>query len=222
MANELTSLEILLESERDVAVENDDDHLVAGLRVGADWAYETLIARFQQPVYSLVSRLVWDSTDACDVVQEVFLKIFRKIDAFRGASSLKTWVYRIAVNEAHNHLRWHGRHCGHEVGLESTEESRSYASTIPAAGESPFEYVLDREQQRLIEAALADLNPSYRSVVVLRDVEDMSYEEIAEILRLPLGTVKSRLLRGREALRASLQKRLEPAAELHLRPQLAE
>jgi RNA polymerase sigma-70 factor (ECF subfamily) len=73
-----------------------------------------------------------------------------------------------------------------------------------------------------MEVALADLNPGYRAVVVLRDVEDMSYEEIAEVLRLPLGTVKSRLLRGREALRASLQKRLEPAAKIHLQPQLAE
>jgi RNA polymerase sigma-70 factor (ECF subfamily) len=222
VANEFTSLELLLADGPACQAGSDDSQLVAGLRSGEEWAYESLIERFQQPVYNLVCRLIWDPEEACDVVQEVFLKIFRKIDSFRGASSLKTWVYRIAVNEAHNHCRWNGRHKGHEVGLEASEDVRSYGETLPASGESPYQYVLDREQRRLLEVALAELSPSYRSVVVLRDVEDMSYEEIAEVLRLPLGTVKSRLLRGREALRVLLQKRLEPAAEIHWQPQLVE
>lgn len=202
--------------------EDEDARLIVGLREGAEWAYESLIERFQQPIYTLVNRLVWDSGETCDVVQEVFLKVFRKIDSFRGASSLKTWVYRIAVNEAHNHCRWSGRHRGHEVGLDGCQEDRGGGDSLSSSGPSPYDCLLDQEQQRLVEAALADLNPSYRSVVVLRDVEDMSYEEIADVLRLPLGTVKSRLLRGREALRKLLQKRLEPAAELHLWPQLVE
>lgn len=222
MADEFTSLETLLDEERLDPGRDGEYRLVEGLRAGEEWAYESLIQRFQQPVYNLVCRLLFDSAEACDVVQEVFLKVFRKIDAFRGDSSLKTWVYRIAVNEAHNHSRWNGRHRGHEVGLDGGEEARDWRESLSASGPSPYDCVLDEERHRLIEAALAELPPGFKSVVVLRDVEDLSYEEIAEVLGLPLGTVKSRLLRGRESLRRLLQKRLEPAAGIHLSPQLVE
>ena len=202
--------------------EAHDQQFVEGLRAGDEAAYEALLRTFQQPVYNLVSRLLRDSSDACDVVQEVFLKVFRKIGSFRGESGLKTWIYRIALNEAHNHSRWHGRHRRREVGLEGGEDSRGYCDTLPATGDSPFDYVLDRECQRLVEAALADLSPGFRSVLVLRDIEDLSYEEIAEILQIPLGTVKSRILRGREALRRELETRLERSHGLQLSPQLVE
>jgi RNA polymerase sigma-70 factor, ECF subfamily len=200
-----------------------ETRLIEGLREGDEAAYETLILNYQQPVFNLVSRLLKDPSDACDVVQEVFLKIFRKVGAFRGQSSLKTWIYRIAVNEAHNHCRWNGRHRWREVGLEGAEDGgRSYKDCLPAPHGSPYEYVLDREQQALIEAALASLNPSFRAAVVLRDLEDLSYEEIAEILQVPMGTVKSRILRGREALRDELEKRLEPHPVFELMPQTVE
>ncbi len=220
MADKLIDLSELLPPETGA---EEDSSLVDGLQQGAEWAYEGLIERFQQPVYSLVSRLLWDPTDACDVVQDVFLKIFRKIGSFRGESSLKTWVYRIAVNEAHNHCRWSGRHRGHEVGLESEDDNGGACrETLSSAGPSPYDYALDRERHRMVEEALAQLSPAFRSAVVLRDVEDLRYEEIAEILGLPLGTVKSRILRGREALRRQLEKRLEPGPELQFWPQLVE
>lgn len=222
MADELTTLDSLLIEEAGVSPEEGERLLLEGLREGAEWAYETLIQSFQQPVYNLVCRLLWDPADACDVVQEVFLKVFRKVGSFRGESSLKTWIYRIAVNEAHNHCRWNGRHRKQEVDLESGEDAGSFRDVLPSPDRSPYDYVLEREQHRFVEAALADLNPSFRSVLVLRDVEDLSYEEIAEILGLPLGTVKSRILRGREALRAQLEKRLEPSPEFHWTPQMAE
>jgi RNA polymerase sigma-70 factor (ECF subfamily) len=189
----------------------DSTWLVEGLRTGDERAYEALINEFQQPVYGLVCRLLNDPADACDVVQEVFIKVFRKINAFRGDSSLKTWIYRIAVNEAHNYLRWFGRHRKQEVGLELSDPGRS-----------PFECAADRERHVLIEEALAGLNPSFRTAVVLRDIEDLSYEEIAEILQVALGTVKSRILRGREALRKELAGRLEPEPALSWTPQPAE
>ncbi|MBI4877199.1 MAG: sigma-70 family RNA polymerase sigma factor [Acidobacteria bacterium] len=190
----------------------EDDALVEGLRTGAEAAYEILIERFEHPVYNLVSRLLNDPTEACDVVQEVFLKVFRNIGLFRGQSSLKTWVYRIAVNEAHNHRRWFGRHRRQEVGFEREEENcRSYQEILPDPGFSPFDVVLGNEQHHLIENALETINPIFRSAVVLRDIEDMSYEEIAQILQVSLGTVKSRILRGREALREALADRLETA-----------
>lgn len=222
MADELMSMAAVLDPEVETSRPDQDASLIEGLEEGAAWAYEALIQLYQQPVFNLVSRLLWDPSEACDVVQEVFLKVFRKIDSFRGESSLKTWVYRIAVNEAHNHCRWSGRRRGHEVGLEGDEEGRGYRETLPAHGPSPYDYTLDQERHRMVEAALAELSPSFRSAVVLRDVEDLSYEEIAAILNLPMGTVKSRILRGREALRRLLEKRLEPGPELRLWPQLVE
>jgi RNA polymerase sigma-70 factor (ECF subfamily) len=202
--------------------EEGDERLLEGLREGNEAAYETLIQRFQQPVYNLVGRLLGDPSEACDVVQEVFLKVFRKVGSFRGESSLRTWIYRIAMNEVHNHCRWNGRHRRQEVGLESGEGSYTCRDALTSPGDSPFDYALDHERRRLVEAALADLNPSFRSVVVLRDIEDLSYEEIARILRLPLGTVKSRILRGRDALRRGLEKRLEPEPGFQWSPQLVE
>jgi RNA polymerase sigma-70 factor (ECF subfamily) len=200
----------------------EDDCLVRGLREGCESAYETLVERFQQPVFNLVSRLLKDPGEACDVAQEVFLKVFRKIGSFRGESSLKTWIYRIAVNEAHNRSRWHIRHRGQEVALESGEETAGCRERLAAPRSSPYEFVLDRERRSLVEAALADLNPSYRTAIVLRDIEDLNYDEIAEILQIPLGTVKSRILRGREALRRELEKRLEPEPGFRFSPQLVE
>lgn len=196
--------------------------LVAGLQAGDEAAYEELIQQYQQPVYNLVYRLLADPAEACDVVQEVFLKIFRKIGSFRGDSALKTWIYRIAVNEAHNHSRWHGRHHRGQIGLEGDEETRGLSERLASPGDSPYDYVLDRERHHMLQAALAELNPAFRSVIVLRDVEDLSYEEIAEILQLPLGTVKSRILRGREALRKAMERQLEARTALQLSPQLVE
>lgn len=200
--------------------------LVEGLRTGQEQAYEALLQRYQQPVYNLIYRLLNDPADSSDVVQEVFLKVFRNITRFRGQSTLKTWVYRIAVNEAHNHRRWFCRHRKQEIGLERDEDDRSYQDTLSDPGRSPFQLAADEEAHQILEAAVQALNPTFRTAVVLRDIEDMSYEEIAEILQINLGTVKSRIMRGREALRHALTARLAPAAEdsagMRWTPQTAE
>jgi RNA polymerase sigma-70 factor (ECF subfamily) len=201
----------------------DDTWLVEGLRTGEERAYETLISLFQQPVYNLVSRLLNDPADSSDVVQEVFLKVFRKIGAFRGDSSLKTWIYRIAVNEAYNYQRWFSRHRRQEVGLETEDEGNlSYYQKLADPSRSPFQCAADSEQCALLEDALSRLNATFRTAVVLRDIEELSYEEIAEVLQVALGTVKSRILRGREALRKERAGRLEPEPALGLSPQPAE
>lgn len=194
-----------------------DANLIAGLKVGDDRCYEALIARFENPVYNLVYRLMTDPGDACDVVQEVFLKVFRSIGSFRGESSLKTWIYRIAVNEAHNHRRWFFRRRGNEVGLEDDPgDGKTYEQVLHDAGPSPLEIAVNHEAQALVEEALKQVKPAFREAVVLRDIEGMRYEEIAEVLDLSLGTVKSRILRGRESLREHLAGRLklEPRMEL--------
>jgi RNA polymerase sigma-70 factor (ECF subfamily) len=187
----------------------EEDALVTALSQGAEDAYEILIQRYQQPVYSLVCRLLNDPGDAPDIVQEVFLKVFRNIGAFRGNSSLKTWIYRIAVNEAYNHRRWFCRHQRQEVALGSEEGTPNYAGGMTDPGRSPFEQASDHETRALVEQALEKLNPKFRAAVVLRDIEDLSYEDIATVLDVSLGTVKSRIMRGREALRKILEGRLD-------------
>jgi len=201
----------------------EEEALVRDLRLGLEDAYETLILRYQQPVFTLVSRLMCDPGDACDVVQEVFLKIFRNIVNFRGGSSLKTWIYRIAVNEAHNHRRWFSRHQRPEIGFAPNDESPGpREDNLADPGRSPFELALNQETRVLVENALAKLNPKFRAAVVLRDIEDLSYDEIAMVLDVSMGTVKSRILRGREALRRILEGRLDPLQALSLAPQTAD
>jgi RNA polymerase sigma-70 factor, ECF subfamily len=203
--------------------EFEETALLAGLRRGDESAYEILIQRYEKPVYSLVSRLVDDPADAADAVQEVFLKVFRKISWFRAESSLKTWIYRIAVNEARNQRRWFGRHRKREVALEPLPgESVGCGDWLEDQQRSPYEIALDHETRALIEDALTEVSPSFRAALVLREIEGLSYEEIAEILEISLGTVKSRILRGREALRRSLGARLEAAPKLRLSLQSAD
>ena len=204
---------LILDIDRQGACE--DEQLVIGLQAGREEAYERLILKFQQPVYNLAYRLLSDTGDACDVTQEVFLKIFRNIGQFRSQSSLRTWVYRIAVNESHNRRRWLFRHRLNEVGLEEEmEDSEPRERPIRDGARSPFDRAFDREKHALIQEALTRINPSFREAVVLRDLEDLSYEEIAEILQISIGTVKSRILRGREALRAQLSAQLSPELQL--------
>jgi len=115
------------------------------------------------------------------------------------------------VNEVHNYRRWFFRHRRQEVVLEDESQGgKNFGDTVPDRGRSPYECALDGEKRVMIEEALARINPMFRAAVVLRDVEDLSYEEIADILDISLGTVKSRITRGRDAMRRQLEGRLEP------------
>lgn len=214
---------IELHSECSAAADADDQRLIESLRAGNEQAYEELLARFQQPVYTLSLRLLNDEGEASDVVQEVFLKVFRNIGTFRGQSSLKTWIYRITINEAHNARRWFFRHRRREIELDTDPgEARSWKETIADGSRSPFEVAFDHEQASIIEAALKRINPVFRSAVVLRDITDLSYEEISDILGVSLGTVKSRILRGREALREELKGDPKQRRPWRLVPETAE
>lgn len=201
---------------------SDEALLVEGLRAFEEEAYEALVDRYSQCVYNLVYRLVSDPADTADVVQDVFIKVFRSISSFRGQSSLKTWIYRIAVNEAHNQRRWFGRKRGHEVGLEDEQANGlTWHQILEDTGRSPYQIAMDQETREHIEEALRRLKPVYRTAVILRDIEELSYEEIAEILQINIGTVKSRILRGREALRAELMRELYDSPKVALSPQAA-
>jgi RNA polymerase sigma-70 factor (ECF subfamily) len=182
--------------------------IVAELKAGSEDAYAWLIGEFHQPIYSLVYRMVTDPADAADTTQEVFLKVFRGMKHFHGESSLKTWIYRIALHEASNRRRWWFRHKAHEMSMEAEEDSSAGGvaakDTFVDGGESPFDNMAHEEVKARVEQELRKVQEPYRTTVILRDLEEMSYEEIAEITEVSLGTVKSRLTRGREALKQRL------------------
>jgi RNA polymerase sigma-70 factor (ECF subfamily) len=184
--------------------------IVAELKAGSEAAYAWLIGEFQQPVYGLVYRVVNDPADAADTTQDVFLKVFRGMKHFHGQSSLKTWIYRIALHEAANRRRWWFRHKAKETSIEPAENEapgmgeHELQMALTDHAESPFDNVAHREVQARVDEELRKVPEPYRTTLILRDLEEMSYEEIAEVLEISLGTVKSRLTRGREALRQRL------------------
>src|SRR6266480_475310 len=183
--------------------------IIAELKAGSEDAYAWLIGEFHQPIYGLVYRILTDPADAADTTQEVFLKVFRGMKHFQGESSLKTWIYRIAVHEASNRRRWWFRHKSREMSIEPTESfdeipRRGIRDTLMYQGDSPFESMLHEEVRAHVEEELRKVAEPYRTTVILRDLEGMSYEEITEITQVTLGTVKSRLTRGRDALRQRL------------------
>ncbi len=187
--------------------------IVAELKAGSEDAFEWLIAHYNQPVYSLVYRILDDPSDAADTTQEVFIKVFRGIRKFNADSSLKTWIYRIAVHEASNHRRWWFRHKLRETSIEPAVDGEhsvlGIKDTLVDEGKSPLQNVYDEELRARVETELKALTEPFRTTVILRDIEELSYEEIAEVTQTSLGTVKSRLVRGREALRKRLERHLE-------------
>ncbi len=194
-----------------IAARAEEASVVAELKAGSEDAYAWLIAHFHQPIYSLVYRTLNDPSDAADVTQEVFLKVFRGMRHFNGASSLKTWIYRIAIHEASNQRRWWFRHKSRERSLEPAEpqERTGLEETLVDEGPSPFEAMSQQEVRGRVEMELKQVPEPYRTTVILRDIEEFSYEEIADILQVSLGTVKSRLMRGREALKKRLASYVE-------------
>ncbi len=184
----------------------EDTLTVAELKAGSEDAYARLIERYHRPIYGLVYRILDDPTDAPDTTQEIFLKVFRGMSKFNGESGLKTWMYSIAINEARNRRRWFFRHKVREHSIEPLPddlECRPFSpfDSLVDSAESPFECVARGQVRARLEQALQELPKDYRTAVVLRDIEDLSYREIAEVMETPLGTVKSRVVRGREALR---------------------
>jgi len=181
--------------------------LVAELKAGSEEAFAYLLAVYQNPVYNLVAHIVDAGKEAPDVLQNVFVKIYKGIGHFNGDSSLKTWIYRIAVHEASNHRRsWIRRKLREAFSLDDCgafPDARLAKS--PEQPETPYQVVEQAERQRIVQCALASLAQPYRTVVVLREIEGLSYEEIAQVLGVSEGTVKSRLMRGRELLKRKLQ-----------------
>lgn len=194
-----------------IAIRSDDAALVADLKAGSEAAFGLLIGQYQQQIYSLIARSLQDPADAADITQDVFVKVFRSIRSFHGDSSLRTWLYRIALHEASNQRRWWTRHKRQEITIDSPldvgdddGQGLCLGATLADGRVSPYDHAAQAQLRDRVESALREVPEAFRTVVVLREIEGFAYEEIAEILQVNLGTVKSRLTRGRAALRALL------------------
>lgn len=172
---------------------------------GIGLTFEELFERYNSMVFNLAYQILGDREEALDVAQEVFLAIYQKMDAFRGESSLKTWIYRIAVRRAANRFRWWNRL--RRRGTVSLEEhlSKSPESelswNLTSRAKSPEDALLLQEEREKVKRMLLELPLHQRIAVIMRDIEGLSYEEIAESLNVSLGTIKSRIARGREILK---------------------
>ncbi len=182
----------------------DEAEFVTELQAGSDAAFDCLVTYYHASVYNLAYGILSDAADAADVTQEVFLCAFKGIRGFRRGSSLKTWLYRISVRQALNHRRWCWRHHRDQVSIDAGPEENDLSMHLTDAEPNPFEQLAARETQAVVRKALSTVPTLFRSAVILRDLEGLSYEEIAEIMEVSVGTVKSRILRGRRLLRESL------------------
>jgi RNA polymerase sigma-70 factor (ECF subfamily) len=171
-------------------------------------AFEELIAERSGEIYGLLFRLTENGEEARDLTQETFLRAFQNIDRFRGDADVRTWIYRIAINQARNRFRWwRRRRRDATVSLDQKqgESGQSLSGTLAEPSANPEQQALARERELALRSALQRLGQAYRETVILRDIEGFTYEEIAETLGINVGTVKSRLARGRQELRKKLE-----------------
>lgn len=186
-----------------------EDQFLERLRRGEAAAFERLVSEYTGDVYALLYRLTADPEEARDLTQETFLRTFQSISRFRGDSNLKTWIYRIAVNQARNRWRWWRRRKRDvTVSLDATDDSHEQPLSARLRNDEavdPEQETLAKEREGQLREALLGLRQSYREAVILRDVEGFSYEEVADTLQISIGTVKSRISRGRLELRRKLE-----------------
>ena len=171
-------------------------------------AFNTLVAERSGEIYGLLYRMTENAEEARDLTQETFLRAFQSISSFRGDADLRTWIYRIAINQARNRWRWWRRRKREvTVSLDSAEgqQKQPLLDTLAEAARNPEQDTLAHERQQALRRALQSLGSVYREAVILRDIEGFSYEEIAATLEISVGTVKSRLARGRQELRRRLE-----------------
>ncbi|KAF0248268.1 MAG: RNA polymerase sigma-70 factor ECF subfamily [bacterium] len=188
----------------------EDVGLLARLQAGERYAFEELVNKYNTSVYNLALRLSNDREDARDAAQDTFLKVYNNISKFRGDSQLRTWIYRITVNQVANQQRWWRRRRREKtVSLDINDPNEmSLSQKLPAGGQTPEQQALAAEKRKMIVVALEKLKFDFRVAVILRDIEGLSYEEIAETLEVSVGTIKSRIARGREELRDLLKSSL--------------
>jgi RNA polymerase sigma-70 factor (ECF subfamily) len=178
------------------------------LKAGDAAAFDTLVMRYSPDIFALLFRLTEDAEEAGDLTQETFLSALKAINKFRGEADLKTWLFRIAINESRNRFRWWKRRQRDKtISLDAPcgKSETPLSETISSRRANPEKETLRREREKMLAKALNELSDIFREAVVLCDIEGFSYEEIAEVLDVNIGTVKSRIARGREELRKKLE-----------------
>lgn len=193
----------------------EEPRFLERLRAREERAFDALVRGYERRVYALVVRMLGNPAEAQDVAQEVFVQVFRAIEQFRGESRLSTWIFRIAVNLSKNRaLYLQRRHAGNSA---DTDDAHELGERVPlgaatkgtaAVVAQPDQLVEGMQVERIVQAAIAELDPSFRECLLLREVEDMSYDEIGEITGLPAGTVKSRIHRARAQVRLAVEGKL--------------
>jgi RNA polymerase sigma-70 factor (ECF subfamily) len=205
---ELLGLEV--EQRQAVGLSLDESALIDRCLSGDETAFDQIVERFQDMVFNLSLRLLGRWDEAHDLSQEVFLQVYRKLGTFRREASLRTWIYRIVVNRAKNRQRWWRRREGEMTAVSVEDAERQGSMEITSAvglGDeaSPDRVLQQKELSRLLQEAIATLPFDQRTILLLKEIEGLAYDEIARTLDLPLGTVKSRLARARRALRDRLE-----------------
>ncbi|MCG7921151.1 MAG: RNA polymerase sigma factor RpoE [Candidatus Thiodiazotropha lotti] len=186
-----------------------DQELVARVQQGDKKAFDLLVLKYQQKITNLISRYIRDPHEVLDVTQEAFIKAYRAIPKFRGDSAFYTWLYRIAINTAKNYLVAQGRRPPSDDVEAEVAEQMDVGVRLKETG-TPENHVLTEEITMTVQQAIDDLPEDLRTAIVLRELEGMSYEEIANAMSCPVGTVRSRIFRAREAI----DKRLSPLLKL--------
>jgi RNA polymerase sigma-70 factor (ECF subfamily) len=186
------------------AVAQLDNELVRRVQRGDKTAFDTLVRKYQHKIAQLVNRYIKDPHEALDVSQDAFIKAYRALPNFRGESAFYTWMYRIAINTAKNHIAMRARHSSdEEIEIEEAEQFES--ATLLRDNDTPEGLALSDELAQVIQRGLADLPEELRTALTLREFHGYSYDEIARIMKCPVGTVRSRIFRARDAI----DKRLE-------------
>jgi RNA polymerase sigma-70 factor (ECF subfamily) len=186
----------------------EETQFIDKLRAGEAEAFDTLIERYSSEIFGLLYRLTENKEEAGDLTQDTFLRAFRSIKSFRGDSALKTWLFRIAINESRNRFRWWKRRRRDvTISMDAPlgDSDMTLSGCLKDAGASPEDTTLRNEREYALKTALMEMPAVYREALVLCDVEGLSYEETANAIGVGLGTVKSRISRGREDLRRRLK-----------------
>ena len=187
---------------------NFDQQLVERVQRGDKNAFNLLVSKYQHKVASLVTRYVSNQSDVSDVVQEAFIKAYRALPEFRGESAFYTWLYRIAVNTAKNYLTAQGRRPP-DLDVDCSDAELQEGAEAMHELANPENLILSAEIQRMVVATLESLPEDLRTAITLREIEGLSYEEIAEIMGCPVGTVRSRIFRARDAIDKQIQPLLQ-------------
>ncbi len=186
-----------------------DQELVARVQQGDKKAFDLLVLKYQQKITNLISRYIRDPHEVLDVTQEAFIKAYRAMPKFRGDSAFYTWLYRIAINTAKNYLVAQGRRPPADDVEAEMAEQMDVGIRLKETG-TPENHVLTEEISQTVQQAIDDLPEDLRTAIVLRELEGMSYEEIANAMECPVGTVRSRIFRAREAIDKKLSPLLKP------------